>query len=229
MNKFIRTIRISNFLSFNAKSQLIRLKPLNLIIGPNGSGKSNLLEAVDILRSTAGDLTAAIRKGGGVGEWLWKGEIGECIAKLDITVSCHDRGMPLRYILEFTQVGQKFELVDEVVEDEEKRDQAAEQPYFYYHYNQGNPILNVRQNPEAEPESSQGRSERRLRREDLSLDQSVLAQRRDPDQYVFSQTVYRPGCFRIFTGRFKCFRSDHFPLRFSTGLQKTIAGFHDRS
>ena len=44
------------------------------MIGPNGSGKSNLIEAISILKAAPGDLSAPIREGGGIAEWVWKGE-----------------------------------------------------------------------------------------------------------------------------------------------------------
>ncbi|MFQ5616909.1 MAG: AAA family ATPase, partial [Anaerolineales bacterium] len=46
---------------------------MNVLIGPNGSGKSNLIEAIDVVRASVNDLHAAIRRGGGVHEWIWKG------------------------------------------------------------------------------------------------------------------------------------------------------------
>ena len=52
------------------------------------------------------------------------------------------------------------------------------EPYFYYRFQQGHPVLNVRdQGTEDEPVY------RHLQRTDLRPDQSVLAQRKDPDPY----------------------------------------------
>ena len=50
--------------------------------------------------------------------------------------------------------------------------------YFYYRYQHGRPVLNV-----INAAGATGRARRELRREDLPLDQSVLSQRKDPDQY----------------------------------------------
>jgi len=81
--------------------------------------------------------------------------------------------MPLRHRMEFTMVGQRAELVDEAIENERPSRAGEDEPYFYYRYQAGHPVLNVRGN--AAP--------RKLHREDLALDQSVLSQRKDPDQY----------------------------------------------
>jgi len=49
---YIKTITLNNFLSFGENSKPIELGKLNVLIGPNGSGKSNLLEALELLKST---------------------------------------------------------------------------------------------------------------------------------------------------------------------------------
>ena len=58
--KLIRTIQLSNFLSYGQNAEIIELEPLNVLIGPNCSGKSNLIEALGLLEATPKDLTAPI-------------------------------------------------------------------------------------------------------------------------------------------------------------------------
>ena len=70
----IRHLAPRNFLSFGPENTGIELKSLNLLIGPNGSGKSNLFEAVRFLRSAPKELRDVTREGGGVAEWIWKGQ-----------------------------------------------------------------------------------------------------------------------------------------------------------
>ena len=72
----LETLRADGLLSFAPGSPEIPLRPLNVIIGPNGSGKSNLIEIIELLHATPTGLAAAIRDGGGVREWLWKGAGG---------------------------------------------------------------------------------------------------------------------------------------------------------
>jgi predicted ATPase len=87
--------------------------------------------------------------------------------------------MPLRHRLKFTMVGQRAELVDEAIENEHRSWPDDHDVYFYYRYQGGHPVLNVKTD---EP-NADGRVRRGLRREDLALDQSVVSQRKDPDQY----------------------------------------------
>ncbi|MEQ9372186.1 MAG: AAA family ATPase [Coleofasciculus chthonoplastes F3-SA18-01] len=174
--QFIRTMRLQNLLSYGSEGEEIELQPLNVLIGANASGKSNLIEAIGLLKATPTDLTAPIRKGGGVSDLLWKGQKEIPIAKIEVTIDYPEGLMPLRYRMGLTVVGQKLELVDEAVENERSYPGEAD-VYFYYRYQQGHPVLNIKM-----PSDGQ-RSQRSLRRDDLILDQSVLSQRKEPDQY----------------------------------------------
>lgn len=166
----INSIKLNNFLSFGEESQAIPLKPLNIIIGPNGSGKSNLLESIDLLRNAPEHLLKPIREGGGVRDWLWKGAKSIPCASLDVVVDHPQSPQKLRYFLSFTAVDQRFEIVDEKIEHEKPVD-GHPRPYFYYHFNNGRPTLNVKD------------GKRTLKQEDIDLEKSILSQRRDPDQY----------------------------------------------
>ena len=121
----IRSIRLQNFLSFGGSAEDAAMKPLNVFIGPNSSGKSNLFEAIGLLAAAPKDLTFPIREGGGVSEWLWKGKRETRgkqktpAADIDVTVHYPDGIMPLRYKVSFGMVGQRFELVDEAIENEQ--------------------------------------------------------------------------------------------------------------
>lgn len=182
--RLIRTLRIKNLLSFGSEDDEIELQPLNVLIGPNASGKSNLIEAIGILHATPRDLTAPIREGGGISEWLWKGGKGIPTAEVETTVFYPEGIMPLRYRLCFTVVGQRLELTDEAVENERARSGASD-VYFFYRYQSGRPAVNVltAASFQSSAGTMDGRTERFLRREDLSPEQSVLSQRKDPDLY----------------------------------------------
>ena len=181
--QFIQSLRLDNLLSFPPKTDAFELKPLNVLIGPNGAGKSNVIEALALLHSTPVDFAAAIREGGGVGEWLWKGERASKTATLEVVTGGADTGLdiptgkPLRYRLEFTEVNRRVEVVDEVIEDSEP-DSGHTDPYFYYRFQHGYPAINFRNSW-----NDNGRQRRALRREDLVPDQSVMAQRKDPETY----------------------------------------------
>lgn len=174
--RFIRTLRLQNFLSYGREGEEIELQPLNVLIGANASGKSNLIEAIGLLKATPTDLTSPIRKGGGISDFLWKGEKNIPIAEIQATLDSPVENMPLCYRINFTVAGHRLEIVDEAVEN--KRPYAdKDDVYFYYRYQQGRPVLNIKTASEGQ------RSQRTLRRDDLIPDQSVLSQRKDPDQY----------------------------------------------
>ena len=169
----IRTISLKNILSFGPNPVELPLEPLNVLIGPNASGKSNLIEVLSLLHAAPRNLQTPIREGGGVRDWLWKGAEVAPTGTVEATLSIR-KPMPVRYRLSFTETSARFELKDEVVEDERPTIPNEEQPYFYYRYQEGHPVLNVKGEPNAP---------RQLMREDVKLDQSILSQRRDPDTY----------------------------------------------
>ncbi|MEH2411603.1 AAA family ATPase [Nostoc sp.] len=175
---FIHTLRLENFLSYGSEGEEIELQPLNVLIGANTSGKSNLIEAIGILRATPTDLPAPFRQGGGISEFLWKGGQENPVAKIEVTLNYPQRLQKLRYYVNLTSIGQRLELVDEAVENEQSYYQGESDVYFYYRYQSGRPVLNINKiDNDGEP------FKRSLRREDLIPDQSVLSQRKDPDLY----------------------------------------------
>lgn len=173
--RLIHSLRLRNFLSYGSETEPIELEPLNVLIGRNSSGKSNLIEALGILKATPIDLTAAIRKGGGISDFLWKGGQEFPTAEIDAILDYPEGQMPLRYQIGFTVSGQRLELVDEAIEHEQPYP-GENEPYFFYRYQRGRPVINVQTEIE-------GEKKRSLRRETLSPEQSVLSQRKDPDQY----------------------------------------------
>src|ERR1700733_6732108 len=176
--RFLRTIRLKNILSFGPNAPELELLALNVLIGPNGAGKSNLIEAVSLLQAAPGNLLEPIQTGGGITEWVWKGSERSRTAEIDATVFYPRGAMPLRHRLDFRIIGQRAELVDEVIENEHPN-RVERDVFFYYRYQNGHPVLNVK----ADAPNTDGRTKRQLQRKDLALDQSVVSQRKDPDQY----------------------------------------------
>lgn len=181
--RFIRTLQLRNLLSFGPDSPPIELSPLNVLIGPNGSGKSNVIDAIDLLRASATDLAAPVLASGGVDDWLWRGSTSLPVAEVDATVDYPAGIMPLRHRINFTSVGQRFEMVDEAIENEERRSGREKDVFFFYRYQRGHPMLKVREVSESGSSSGGDGNYRSLQLNDLAADQSVLSQRRDPDQY----------------------------------------------
>lgn len=186
---FIKKLRLSNLLSFPPNSeQAFELQPLNVLIGPNGAGKSNVIEALELLRATPTDFATAIRDGGGAGEWLWKGEEGEKTATIEIETGEISTGLAtllgrsLRYRLEFTSTRHRVEVVDEAVEEAKPR-MGHDDPYFYYQFDHGRPVINIKEQVQNSVAEGDKWRPRHLKRDDLEPDQSVLAQRKDPELY----------------------------------------------
>ncbi|MFN7779871.1 MAG: AAA family ATPase [Betaproteobacteria bacterium] len=174
---FLTSLRLDGLLSFAPGSEAIPLTPLNVLIGPNGSGKSNLIEAIELVRATPKAFASAIRDGGGVREWLWKGDGGNGSATIEALIAGTAPVPDLRYRLAFTSTGQRTEVTDEVIEEVRKRRPNAQDVFFYYRFQAGRPAINVRE------VGKNGWTERHLERQSLVPDESVLSQRKDPDLY----------------------------------------------
>lgn len=190
---FIKRLEMKGLLSFPGDMDPLELEPLNVLIGPNGSGKSNVIEVLELLRATSTGFAGAIRDGGGASEWLWKGDGPSTSASIDIETGGPDDGImtptnrPLRYKLEFTSANSRVEVLDEAIE-ETAPDPGYDDPYFYYRFQSGRPVLNIREIGEhhggsAAGDLGHGRTRRHLKRDDLKPDESVLSQRIDPELY----------------------------------------------
>lgn len=166
----LKSIHLKNFLSFGDSGKPIELLSLNVVIGPNGSGKSNLVEVIDLIRSAPKELLTPIRDGGGVRDWLWRGAAKLPTATIDAVFDYPKGPVDLRYVLSFTEVAQRFEIVDERIENE-RPDTGHQRPYLYYLFENGHGVLNVKG------------VQRRLQHEEIDPGASILSQRKDPDQY----------------------------------------------
>ncbi|CAK0754972.1 Chromosome segregation protein SMC [uncultured Gammaproteobacteria bacterium] len=113
--QLFQSIKLNGLLSFAPDSEAFEMTPLNVLIGPNGSGKSNLIEAFELLRALPVDMAAAIRLGGGIGEWLWKGHGGDQIARIETAIALPPLDGLLRYSLNLEQQGQRFHVLSESV------------------------------------------------------------------------------------------------------------------
>ena len=176
--RIIRRLRMRGLLSFPPDMDFFDLQSLNVLIGPNGSGKSNFIDTLELLHALPTDFAAAVRKGGGAEEWLWKGDLQSRPAEIDVEVDSDDLlNRQFWYRLSFAAAGPRVSIVDELI-DEPRDRRGVERPSYYY-YHQGRPTIDIRvQTPDGP------RLEKRAAQlDDRSLDQSVLAQRKDPDFY----------------------------------------------
>lgn len=181
----LETLRADGLLSFAPGSPEIPLRPLNVIIGPNGSGKSNLIEVIELLRTAPTGLAAAIREGGGVREWLWKGN-GGAPGTLEARLA-RQGDSSLRYRLSFAAVSARTEIIDEALEEADEDPRATAELPFYYRYLNGRPTLAVRRLDPNAPQSPNRALFHRmlvpLQRGELTSGESILSQRKDPISY----------------------------------------------
>lgn len=175
--RLLHSFQLTNLLSFGGDSKEVSFNALNLLIGPNGSGKSNLIEAIDLLRSTPKDILKPIREGGGVREWVWKGAGS---ATLDVTIKAvlYNPFSPLLlcHQLAFSEINQRFELKGESIDDalntsEDLFADLSAKSYYVFRNGASDIVLN-------------GASPKIQSEFDLFNDeQSVLNLLRDPFQY----------------------------------------------
>jgi len=167
----IQRLKVSGLLSFGPTGIDLPLEPLNVLIGPNGSGKSNLLEILALLRAAPTNLPQPIKEMGGVREWLWKGAPASNQGFIEALVNNPQGKQPLRHALSISENGGRFEVVDERIENMDP-DKGKVDPYFFYRFQSGYPVLN-----------DVSEKTRKLRRETVKPEQSVLSQVRDPERY----------------------------------------------
>jgi predicted ATPase len=180
----LESIKIRNLLSFGGESPEIRLGNLNVLIGPNGSGKSNLVEAIGLLKSTPKDLADAVADCGGISECLWKGAPEIPTASLEVVANPSGVRKAIRYVLSFTRSAAQLKISNERVENK-LPDFGHDQPYFFFKYENGRPMLNLSNN-----------EQRFLRHEEVDPQKSILSQRQDPDQYP--EVTYLGRLFQSF-------------------------------
>jgi len=177
--RFIKSLKLKNFLSFGPKGVEVELEPLNVLIGPNGAGKSNFVEAISVLRAAPTDLTKPfVEAGGGVHEWLWKGAPKTPTARIESVVDYPDGIMPLRYRIAFTEEQHRVRIVDELVENQRAFDDAKDRKAcrFYLHHD-GTGVFFSRLSDKSLPGSDEGRKRRILRASMVDLERSVLSRR----------------------------------------------------
>lgn len=189
--RLLRSIQLTNLLSYGSSGSSISLEPLNVLIGPNASGKSNLIEALTLLAAAPRDLLKPIREGGGITEWLWKGRGPAALATLQ-TISADE----ISHSLALSAVRQRTEIVAERLE-------SLSPEKLFYDFRNGTGTIQSRTfvstTFKGKASTSVSLSERSLSREDISIDQSVLSQRRDPDVYPeLTRVADQFGSMRFF-------------------------------
>ncbi len=166
----LKAIKLRNLLSFGGITEITFNKGLNVLIGANGSGKSNLIEAISLLQAMPRDLTKVISDGGGIEEWLWKGE-GSIISGIESLVENSKEQESLRHQLEFQAIDCRLRVLTESIA---KMNPSSGLPSCIPCYRYDGLDASVY------PHSHDGKT---LHWENIKNNKSVLAQRQDPDAY----------------------------------------------
>lgn len=198
-DKLLNSLQLKGFLSFAPQSDAVELTSLNVLIGPNGVGKSNFIEAIELLHATPADFSGVIRQGGTPRDWIWHGGEEAKVARIEALLSPLDATPELRYAIEFTDSAGRLEITDEVLEEAKKADRRAKDVRFYYRFQRGNPAINVRETVTMNGGFQLKYKQRKLKRESIDAQQSILSQRKDPDLYPeVTATAKRFGGIQVF-------------------------------
>ena len=167
-------IKAQNLLSFGPEGIDLELGPLNVLIGPNGSGKSNLLDVFSLFQAAPRELAAPVRKGGGVQDWIWRREPADIAIASAEVAGMYNAGIwqvpqAIRHELIFRNEDHRFQLDDERI-DRMFSDADSESVYDLRH-----------KLPRRIFRTTDGDNETAFA--ELSRDQSILSQRKDPVQF----------------------------------------------
>ncbi len=167
----LHSISATNLLSFGPEGMQLDLPALTVLIGPNGSGKSNLLEVIGLLQAAPVQLATPVRSGGGVRHWIWQGR-PHAPASVEAVVQMPHDPQSLGHRIEFAESDQRFTLVDETIASDQD---WAEAHLFYQYYGMGGrPVISrLLQHGEREEWVLDA----------VISDESILSQRKDPDQF----------------------------------------------
>ena len=179
-NMLIRRLKISGMQSFGPQGIDLPMEPLNVLIGPNGSGKSNFIEALALLQAAPRDLSAPVKRMGGISEWLWKGEGATGEAVVEAVVDVPQQELPLRHTLRIVENRGRFELSDEAIEYfREPADLDGKD--LLYRFLRG--VASLRENAGGNKSGGKFVPGRQFAAGSINPEESVLSQIRDPEAY----------------------------------------------
>ena len=151
---FLKSLKLSNFLSFGETDAWINLGPLNVIIGPNSSGKSNFIEAVSFMRSASGlsdsnNLHAAIGRGGGAQNWIWNGAKKNSNASIDaifkgLSYPRRPKIPDTHYHISFAPDRESFRITDEQITRRVRLKSSPKDFPLYYRAHRNRGVLQPR-------------------------------------------------------------------------------------
>ena len=110
----LRSLSLSNFLSYGPEGVEFTFGSLNVLVGPNGSGKTNLVEALRVMRSSTTGFGAPMITGGGVEAYVYSGKrYAENGATLDLHFHLPSFDKSVRHLVTFESRNGRPSLGDE--------------------------------------------------------------------------------------------------------------------
>ena len=116
--------------------------------------------------------------GGGIATWLHKSQqetsstpIASIEVLTGITSAHRGHNIPIKHRIDFTESAYRFEMVDEVIED---NDGVVTFPYYEFRSGNHEPMIAI---------MDKGLQQRGLQKLSINSEESILSQRRDPDLY----------------------------------------------
>ena len=201
----LRSLKLQNILSYGSQGVEIELQPLNVLVGPNGSGKSNFIEALRLLRACPSDLIQPIIQGGGINEWIWKGEEptkypfthAKICADANNIFDVFADEQHLLHIIEFSKFDKPLHISRESIDVFE--DGSSQNSYENTPFNHSINTLSYEVNKETNKREAKW-TRSTLDAAKLKSDQSILSQRNDPGAYPSLATLQEAyQAFRFFT------------------------------
>jgi predicted ATPase len=126
----LRKVHLKNILSFG-DAALSEIGDVNLLIGPNASGKTNFLDALSMLQAAPRALGDPIAKGGGIREWIWKGQTELFgVASIECSIEIEESNAPLQYLLSIQEANHTFAIHEERLVSLRKDRRSPTTPIF---------------------------------------------------------------------------------------------------
>ncbi len=167
MEPFLASLTVEGLLSFGAVARF-DFGGLNVLVGPNGSGKSNVIECLRIFKNSPGDIQQTFRDGG-FEEWVSKYAHEEPVVGLD--VSSTRTNQPLSHLVLFREAKRARTALGEQIA---WRMGSLPEDFIFSSLPPQKPVLY--------PLDANRRRE--FERNEFDVQQSVLAQIRDPHDLV---------------------------------------------
>jgi predicted ATPase len=186
---FLETLAVQNLLSYGSEMQLGPMEPLTVMIGPNASGKSNLIEIISLLSSVPRELNSEIVRGGGIAQWLWKGDGKLSIGAIALVLVAADEN-PFYYRIVLQELGTRLNVAAEALGDGPPEEKGFVRFARLSHLGLGDAFCRylhrrdkVRVLPHGNAADDRGRRPVYLNEKNFDPQRSIMSQLRDPYNY----------------------------------------------